>query len=144
GVGLVLATVRATRSVGRRLCLLAGARRPAAPDVRARHRARDRAREPAFPSASHAGTLAQVAAAGSRQSACGGALRRDRPGRSHVRDALREPIVVFRSDLRRARACYSGAKLMASAILAAYLIGSIPFALMISRLWGQSDLRHVG
>src|SRR5436309_12623950 len=33
---------------------------------------------------------------------------------------------------------------MASAIFAAYLIGSIPFALMISRVWGQSDLRHVG
>ena len=33
---------------------------------------------------------------------------------------------------------------MASAILAAYLIGSIPFALILSRRWGLADLRHVG
>src|SRR5437764_5547400 len=29
-------------------------------------------------------------------------------------------------------------------ILAAYLIGSIPFALMLARRWGASDLRQIG
>ena len=33
---------------------------------------------------------------------------------------------------------------MVSAILAAYLIGSIPFALILSRLWGRADVRRVG
>jgi glycerol-3-phosphate acyltransferase PlsY len=33
---------------------------------------------------------------------------------------------------------------MVSAILAAYLIGSIPFALILSRLWGRVDVRRVG
>ena len=33
---------------------------------------------------------------------------------------------------------------MVSAILAAYVIGSIPFALILSRRWGQADVRHVG
>src|SRR6267143_1348854 len=33
---------------------------------------------------------------------------------------------------------------MVSVILAAYLIGSIPFALILSRRWGQADLRQVG
>jgi glycerol-3-phosphate acyltransferase PlsY len=33
---------------------------------------------------------------------------------------------------------------MIAAILAAYLIGSIPFALILSRRWGQADLRQVG
>src|SRR3984893_16826146 len=33
---------------------------------------------------------------------------------------------------------------MVSVSLAAYLIGSIPFALILSRRWGLADLRHVG
>jgi glycerol-3-phosphate acyltransferase PlsY len=33
---------------------------------------------------------------------------------------------------------------MALAIIAAYLIGSIPFALILARRWGASDLRLVG
>ncbi len=33
---------------------------------------------------------------------------------------------------------------MASAILAAYLIGSIPFALILARRWGAGDLRRTG
>jgi acyl phosphate:glycerol-3-phosphate acyltransferase len=33
---------------------------------------------------------------------------------------------------------------MALAIIAAYLIGSIPFALILARRWGASDLRRVG
>ncbi|HMF97607.1 MAG TPA: glycerol-3-phosphate 1-O-acyltransferase PlsY [Vicinamibacterales bacterium] len=33
---------------------------------------------------------------------------------------------------------------MAIAIVAAYLIGSIPFALICARRWGGADLRHVG
>src|SRR5947199_4767350 len=33
---------------------------------------------------------------------------------------------------------------MALAIVAAYLIGSIPFALILARRWGASDLRLVG
>ena len=33
---------------------------------------------------------------------------------------------------------------MAIAIIAAYLIGSIPFALILARRWGASDLRLVG
>jgi glycerol-3-phosphate acyltransferase PlsY len=33
---------------------------------------------------------------------------------------------------------------MALAIVAAYLIGSIPFALILARRWGASDLRMVG
>src|SRR5216683_352116 len=33
---------------------------------------------------------------------------------------------------------------MVSVILAAYLIGSIPFALILSRRWGHTDLRDVG
>src|SRR5438445_9166143 len=33
---------------------------------------------------------------------------------------------------------------MALAIIAAYLIGSIPFALILARRWGASDLRVVG
>src|SRR5712691_13480657 len=33
---------------------------------------------------------------------------------------------------------------MVSVILGAYLIGSIPFALILSRRWGQADLRRVG
>jgi len=33
---------------------------------------------------------------------------------------------------------------MAAIVLAAYLIGSIPFALICARCWGASDLRRVG
>ena len=33
---------------------------------------------------------------------------------------------------------------MITAVLAAYFIGSIPFALMLARRWGASDLRQVG
>ena len=33
---------------------------------------------------------------------------------------------------------------MIAVILAAYLIGSIPFALILSRRWGQADVRQVG
>ena len=45
-------------------------------------------------------------------------------------------------------ACRSGITLddllMAIAIVAAYLIGSIPFALICARRWGASDLRLIG
>jgi acyl phosphate:glycerol-3-phosphate acyltransferase len=33
---------------------------------------------------------------------------------------------------------------MAFAVLAAYLIGSIPFALILARRWGAADLRRIG
>src|SRR5258706_2112905 len=33
---------------------------------------------------------------------------------------------------------------MITVVLAAYFIGSIPFALMLARRWGASDLRQVG
>lgn len=34
--------------------------------------------------------------------------------------------------------------MMPLAIVAAYLIGSVPFALLLARLWGTGDLRRVG
>ena len=34
--------------------------------------------------------------------------------------------------------------LMAAAIVAAYLLGSIPFALILARRWSAVDLRRVG
>lgn len=33
---------------------------------------------------------------------------------------------------------------MIAVILASYLIGSVPFALLLARHWGAADLRHVG
>src|SRR5262245_64376829 len=73
-----------------------------------------------------------------------GSRRADRDGRSRSRDALSESLVVRRSDLHGARACYAVSPLMPLVVCTAYLIGSIPFALLLARRWGAIDLRRVG
>src|SRR5207249_4628668 len=57
-------------------------------------------------------------------------------------DAVSQPLVFGRSHLHASRACYADA--MTEAIVAAYCIGSVPFALLLTRCWGATDLRLVG
>ena len=55
--------------------------------------------------------------------------------------AFRKPLVAWRSDLYCPCATSTH---MPESVIIAYFVGSIPFALLLARRWGESDLRLVG
>src|SRR5262245_51513158 len=122
---------------GKRFAATRARRSPAAD----RHRGRTAAVSPA----SDAGALEDVAWHRSRPCAGGRPHRRDRDRPRRPCDAVSQSAVAGRPELHRAGACYALTVVTAALVLcAAYLIGSIPFALVLARRWGTGDLRHVG
>src|SRR6185295_8555489 len=60
----------------------------------------------------------------------------------HVGHVASEPVVLVRVPLLDAGD--RRASTMIPVVIAAYLIGSVPFALLLARRWGAADLRRIG
>src|SRR5204862_7797400 len=64
---------------------------------------------------------------------------RARGGRRH--HAVSKSVILIRADVYVA--CPRLSRMMLVTVLA-YLIGSVPFALLLTRRWGAGDLRRIG